>query len=145
MTWHSYLGPPNPANAVDVNNIFENQQYIVEKLTEAEITVNTLADISANITTPYYELSGIYKNIEANFDKISDNQYQSAYYITSATLAKKRGNYEPNRAEWQNWLDVLNDMYNILNGTVGKWQYLVLTDQYPIIDNCKIVLRGDKK
>lgn len=145
MTWHSYLGPPNPANAGDVNNIFSNQKYISDRLTELGITVDTLSDVSANAEMEYYEIANIYRTIEKNFDYVSGNEYQSAYYIASATLAKKRGNYEPNRAEWQNWIDVLNDMYNILNGTVGKWQYLVLVDQYPIIDNYKIILRGDKK
>ena len=104
-----------------------------------------LSEVSANAEMQYYEIANIYRTIEKNFDYVSGNEYQSAYYIASDTMAKARGNYEPNRAEWQNWIDVLNDMYNILNGAVGKWQYLVLTDQYPIINNNKIVLRGDKK
>lgn len=145
MAWNTYNEPPNPANAVDVNNIFSNQRYIVDKLTEAGITVNMLSDITANAEMQYYQVANIYQNIEKNFDYISDNEYQSAYYIASATMAETRGNYEPDRAEWQNWLAVLNDMFDILNGTVGKWQYLVLTDHYAIINNCKIVLRGDKK
>lgn len=144
MAWYFYNEPPNPANAVDVNNIFSNQKYIAEILKNAGIAINSLSDVLARSETPYCEVANIYQTIEQNFDSISGTQYKSAFHIASATMAKKRGNYEPDRAEWQNWIDVLNDMYNILNGTVGKWQYLVLTDQYPIINNCRIVLRGDK-
>lgn len=136
--------PPNPINAVDVNNIFSKQRYIANILKELGLTSN-VSSVYVNAETQYYEIANVYRTIENNFDNISGSEYQSAFYIASATMAKTRGNYEPNRAEWQNWLDVLNDMYNILNGTVGKWQYLVLTDKYAIIDNCKIVLRGDKK
>lgn len=145
MSWNSYLEPPNPANAIDVNKIFLNQKYIFDRLTELGVTVDTLSEVSANAEMQYYEIANIYRTIEKNFDYVSNNEYRSAYYIASATMAKTRGNYEPNRAEWQNWIDVLNDMYNILSGAVGKWQYLVLTDKYAIINNNRIVLRGDKK
>lgn len=138
--WNSYLLPPNPANATDVNNIFANQQYIYNQLINNGITIDSIDMISASPDMFYSEIADIYVKIEKNLDLINDNIYQSAYYIASVT----RGNYEPDRSEWQRWIDVLNDMYNILNGITGKWQYLVCIDEYPLIDGKKIVLRGDK-
>lgn len=139
MSFTKYIEPPNPANATDINNIYENQKYIFDKLIEQGVTPDTLSEILATPTMQYSSIADVYINLEKNLDKIGDNEYGSAYYGNSVT----RGSYEPDRDEWQRWLNVLNDMYNILNGIVGKWQYLCCSDGYPIINNSKILLRGE--
>ena len=140
MSWHSYEKIPNPINATDLKNFYENEVYIKEMLVSLGYTVDTLNDIAPLQTSPYKAIKKFYDDMELNLDIISDNDCESAYYIKSV----KRGNREPSRSEWQRWLDVLNDMYNIVNGNIGKWQYLLCADGYPTIDGNRILLRGDK-
>ena len=61
-------------------------------------------------------------------------------YVESKTI----GNYEPNRQQWQRWIDILNDMYSIVTGEKNKWCQMLCNDGYPTINGKKIIVRGNE-
>lgn len=139
--WTKYTEPPKIVNAVDVNNIFQNEKHIYDKLIELGLDVESVIDYNATPSLPYQIFPELYQLIEQNLDQLNNTEFRSAYYIDSVI----RGEFEPNRAEWQRWIDVLNDMYDMTIGTKGKWQYLLTKDGY-VYDKYEqpILIRGEK-
>ena len=79
------------------------------------------------------------QNIEYNLDVISDNSAKSIYYVEPKVI----GDYASNKSDIWRWLQILNEMYNILTGVFPKWQYLLCKDGFPTINGKKILVRGD--
>ena len=130
---------PKPASAEDVRKIVTAIKYINDLLVAKGYTVETLENPLIGVF-PYVNVAAKYQAIENDLAKISNNELESAYFVKKVI----RGYYEPNRAEWQRWIDILVDMDEILTGQVGKWQYLKCTDGYPTVNGQKILLRGVK-
>ena len=139
MAWTNYSQPIKILSATDINNIKENIEIIRGLLTEKGFTVGNTQDFQASESTQFIEMFDILSNIEYNLDIISDNACKSVYYGYSVTI----GDYASNKKDIWRWIQILNDMYNILNGNVGKWQYLVCNDGVVTIWNRKILVRGD--
>ena len=139
--WTNYREPPNIVNAVDVNNIYYNQLEILGKLVELKVFKRpaSFKEVSANFSILYKDVEEIYKQLETNFDAINENECESVFYYAPM----KRSSLEPNRKEWERWINILNDMYGIVNGQKGKWQYLRFADGYPTINGERILVRGD--
>ena len=101
--------------------------------------VEPLKEITARVNTPLNNMFDLLQNIEYNLDVISDNSAKSIYYVEPKVI----GDYASNKSDIWRWLQILNEMYNILTGVFPKWQYLLCEDGYPTIDGKKILVRGD--
>lgn len=139
MAWTVYSKPIEVLSATDINNIKENIEIIRGLLIEKGFTVGSTKNLQASENTQFIEMFDILSNIEYNLDIISDNDAKSAYYVEPKII----GNFASNRDDVWRWIQVLNDMYEILNGTKRKWTVLKCKNGYPTIEKQKLVARGD--
>jgi uncharacterized protein YjdB len=139
-TWYDYSKPIEVLNSEDVNHIYSNMRTIRSMLLATGRDVEQLNDTTARKNMPYIEMFALFQNIEYNFDKISNNDCMSIYYGDSAQL----GDYAPNTNDIWRWIQILNEMYLILTGSFGKWQYALLSDGYPTINGKRLLIRGEK-
>lgn len=137
--WYDFPVPLEVLNSIDIEHIKSNIMTIRSMLLLKGYQVQPLNDIYTDTNTPFNNIFDLLQNIEYNLDIISDNDAKSIYYVEPKTV----GEYASNKQDIWRWLQVLQDMYNILNGNFGKWQILRTTDGYPIIEGKKIILRGD--
>lgn len=137
--WHIYTEPLEVLNAEDVNNIQENIIVISNLLKENGYIAYDLTQFIAYKTSDFIDVYNFLQNIENNLWAISQNSVKSIYFGDEKTL----GEYAPNKEEVWRWVQILNDMYGILTGEHGKWQYLLCLDGYPVIRGKKILVRGD--
>lgn len=138
-TWYFYSSPLNTLESEDINNISSNIQVIKEILLEKGMVANDLQTVQANKNTPFVEVFDILQNIEYNLTAINQNSVKSAYYVDEVEI----GEYASNKDDIWRWIQVLNDLFDILTQEKGAWGYLLLNDGFPIIDGKKILLRGD--
>ena len=137
--WYNYSEPLEILNATDVEHIKSNIITIRSMLLLKGYKMESLKEVSAKTNTPLNDIFDILQNIEYNLDIINDNDVKSIYYIEPKTI----GEYGSNRNDIWRWIQILNEMYNILTGVFPKWQYLLCTDGFPTIDGKKILVRGD--
>lgn len=139
MAWTVYSKPIEVLSATDINNIKENIRIIRTLLIGEGVSVGDIKDFQASENTQFIEMFEILSNIEYNLDVISDNSAKSIYYVEPKVI----GDYASNKDDIWRWIQILNDMENILRGKEPKWQYLLCTDGFPTIDNKKILVRGE--
>lgn len=137
--WYDYSTPLEILNASDVENIKSNIRTIRSLLLSKGYEVEPLKEITARVNTPLNNMFDLLQNIEYNLDVISDNSAKSIYYVEPKVI----GDYASNKSDIWRWLQILNEMYNILTGVFPKWQYLLCEDGYPTIDEKRILIRGD--
>lgn len=138
-TWYEYAEPLDILNSEDVQKIHANMLTIRSMLLVNGYTVGALEDVPAVKNVPLASMKAFLQNIEYNLDRISDNDCRSVYYIGPHVI----GGTAPDKQDIWRWIQVLNDMYNMLSGIIGKWQYVLCADGYPTIDGAKLILRGD--
>lgn len=138
-TWFEYEEPIEILNTEDIAHIQSNITTIRNMLLSKGYPVADLEDAVATKDVHFINVLDFLQNIEYNLDRISGNDCESIYYVEPKTIGATASNKED---IWR-WVQILNDMYNILNGTFGKWGRLVCSDGYPTIGGKKIVLRGD--
>lgn len=139
MAWTAYTEPIEILRASDINNIKENIETIKSLLIAKGFDVDNTKSIQANESTQFVEIFDILSNIEYNLDVINDNKAKSVYYAEPKTI----GDYASNRDDIWRWMQILNDMYDILNKKAGLWQYIKTLDGFPTIENNKLLTRGD--
>ena len=137
--WFNYTEPLEILTATDVKHIKSNIATIRSMLLLKGYEVKSLKEIYAETNTELNHIFDILQNIEYNLDVISDNSAKSIYYVEPKVI----GDYASNKSDIWRWLQILNEMYNILTGVFPKWQYLLCTDGFPTIDGKKILVRGD--
>ena len=138
-TWYFYSSPLNTLESEDINNISSNIQIIKEMLIANGMIASDLQTIEANKNTPFIEMFDILQNIEYNLTAINQNSVKSAYYGEEVEI----GEYASNKDDVWRWVQILNDLFDILTQEKGAWGYLLLNDGFPTIDGKKILLRGD--
>lgn len=137
--WHDYSTPIEILNVSDIENIKSNMDTIRKLLVLNEYNVEQLVDVNETYGSQFNEILEILQNIEYNLDILNNNDAKSIYYIEPKTV----GEYGSNKDDIWRWIQVLNEMYDILTGTFGKWQYLLCSDGYPTINGKKLLVRGD--
>lgn len=137
--WFNYSKPIEILNTEDIARILSNINTIQSLLYVKGYSVAELYELIPQKDIVFRDVFDFLQKIEYNLDIISDNDAKSIYYGGS----KQIGDIAPNRNEIWRWVQILNDMYNILMGNVGKWQYLACNDGYPTINGKKILLRGE--
>ena len=126
---------PKVENSKVINSsIVFNDSVLNLKEENQKLKLSTIENISE------YSLETCIQTIlEYNLDVISDNSAKSIYYVEPKVI----GDYASNKSDIWRWLQILNEMYNILTGVFPKWQYLLCKDGFPTIDGRKILVRGD--
>ena len=137
--WYDYPNPIEILNVSDIENIKSNMDTIRKLLVLNEYNVEQLVDVNEAYGTQFNGVLEILQNIEYNLDILNNNDAKSIYYIEPKTV----GEYGSNKDDIWRWIQVLNEMYDILTGTFGKWQYLLCADGYPTINGKKLLVRGD--
>lgn len=137
--WYFYKSPIKMLESEDINNVSSNIQVIKELLLVKGMQADALRDIEANVFTPFSNVFDILQNIEYNLTAINQNSVKSAYYVDEVQI----GEYASNKDDIWRWVQVLNDLFDILTQEKGAWGYLLLNDGFPTIDGKKILLRGD--
>lgn len=138
-TWYDYSEPLEILNAEDVQHIYSNMQTVHSLLVSKGYSLDGLEKIDAQKSTPLIEMLALLQNIEYNLDRLNDPEIISIYYIEPKTI----GDIAPNINDIWRWIQILNEMYNILMGDFGKWQYILLDDGYPTINGKKLLIRGE--
>lgn len=136
--WYDYSEPLEVLNSEDVNHIYSNMQTIQSLLLENGYNVN-LIDTTTEKSISLSKMLELLQNIEYNLDRLNDTGFRSIHYVQPKTVGSKASNYND---IWR-WLQILNEMYLMLNGTFGKWEYVLLDDGYPTIDGKRLLIRGD--
>lgn len=142
--WHEYTQPLTILTVEDISNIKDNMDFIKEKIVEKGIPLEELNAVVAEINTPYIKMFDLFQNIEYNLDILNSTSVKSIYWGEPKSV----GEYAPNKEEVWRWLQILNELHDIVMNIVPKWGYLVLTayvekDLVPTIDGKKILIRGD--
>ena len=119
--WFNYTEPLEILTATDVKHIKSNIATIRSMLLLKGYEVKSLKEIYAETNTELNHLFDILQNIEYNLDVISDNSAKSIYYVEPKVI----GDYASNKSDIWRWIQILNEMYNILTGVFPKWQYLL--------------------
>ena len=138
-TWYDYSQPIEILNTEDIKNIQANITTIRNMLLSKGYSVSDLDEAVPLKGTHFINVLDFLQKIEYNLDKISDNDCQSIYYVEPKIV----GDMALSKADIWRWVQILDDMYLILSGKLGKWGRLVCSDGYPTIGGKKIVLRGD--
>lgn len=137
--WYQYDEYIDILNYWDVQNIYNNMQVIASLLVKNGYFLAPLELIQVSYETEYSEMFDILQNMEYNLDRLSDNECYSVYYVAPKTV----GEYGETKANIFRWVQVLNDMHDILLGDIGKWQVLECTDGIPTIEGNQLVVRGE--
>lgn len=140
--WYRYDEYIEILNYFDVQNIYSNMQAIASMLIQKGYNVQPLEPIPLPplaFYPEYLEMFDILQNMEYNLDRLSDNECYSVYYGEPKTV----GEYGENKADIFRWVQILNDMHDILSGDIGKWQVLECTDGIPTIDGNQLLVRGE--
>jgi len=138
-TWFNYSEPLEILNTEDIAHIESNIKTIRAMLLVSGRTIPALENVSKAKDTSLLEIIDILQNIEYNLDRINSTDVISVYYKAQFIV----GEYAENRENIWRWIQILNDLYNILNGTFGKWQRLRCIDGYPTIKDNTLLVRGE--
>jgi hypothetical protein len=147
--WHDYSEAIDVLNSQDIDNIKSNMNTIRSMLLLNGDSVASLNVLNNSVDIQYEDMFDLLSNIEYNLDILNGSneisQARSIYYIEPKAIT----NVASNKEDIWRWIQILNDMYNILNGTFPKWQRLVLIAEdedlflAPTINDKYIILRGD--
>lgn len=138
--WYDYSTPIEILNVNDIKNILSNINTIRLILTQKGYLIDDLIEVEAKFGSQFKgDILEILQNIEYNLDIISNNDAKSIYYVEPKTV----GEYASNKEDIWRWVQILNEMHDIVTGVYGKWEYLLCNDGYPTINGKKILVRGD--
>lgn len=139
--WHRYDEPLEVLNAEDINNISDNIAVIETILKFKGYDIKNLKEINASFSSEIVKIFDILNAIEYNLTVINSPNIMSIYY--GDAVLKMPTDYAHNREEIWRWIQILEDMLEIVQGIKPKWGALLCTNGYPTINGKKIIVRGD--
>lgn len=139
--WYEYSQPIEVLNAIDLDHIASNIRTIHSMMIEKGFNSPTLeGNINPSADIKLTEMFDLLRKIKYNVTVIGTGELPSIYYDY---LLQDMGEYAPDKDEIWRWLQILNDLYDMLNGTFGMWQTVLTTDGYPTINGKRLITRGD--
>jgi uncharacterized protein YjdB len=139
--WYEYSQPIEILNALDLDHIASNIRTVHTMMIEKGFYPRTLeGNINPNTDTELTEIFDLFSKIKYNINAVGTGELPSIY---SNYLSQNMGEYAPDKDEIWNWLQILNDLYDMLNGAFGMWQTVLTTNGYPTIDGKRLITRGD--
>lgn len=137
MSWTNLPITVETLEAATVNKVYENIQFLRDKLEEYEYTVDTLDVVNARYYTQIVDVRTQLQNVENDLTKINEG-ITSAYYIEHKDIGVRF-----KLTDYQRWVKILNDLYDILVNGKGRWGILTLSDCIPTINDQNILIRGE--
>lgn len=142
MSWHELELNIPTLEAETVNNVYENIEYLKNALEELEYSVGSITAPNASYDTQIYQIKDKLQTVE-NDIAVINLVIESIYFDE----AKSIGTYFK-LVDYQRWVNILNDIYDILFNGKGAWCMMTLTgetgnpDAQDVYGN-DIYIRGD--
>lgn len=128
-------------NAQIIKALFDLQtkdKYKIGALTKPpQSTVNGVAQTYGG--TQLADVKGVLDGVETDMQVLNSSKIESVYYITSSYRIDPWG---VDKAGVWRWLQVLEDLFQMLTTDVGYWGYLQCTDGTPTVDGRTLAARG---
>lgn len=143
MSWNELDLYIDTLEAETVNAVMENVSFLRQELVNKGFTVDSFVNVSASMKDYIAYIRGILQDVETEIGKINEayknsTHIESRYYYEETTY----GAYF-RKTDYQRWVLILNDLYDIIVNGNGRWVFLQLTDCIPTINGEDILLRGD--
>lgn len=136
--WHNLELDIQTLEAETINDVYENIQFLKDKLEEYGYTVATLDVVNAQYNTYIANILTQLQNVENDLTDINADvtsiYYKSHREIAEGQTHRKKAYF--NKEAYDRWVNVLNDLYEIIIDGKGVWGVLRATDG---------VLRNSKK
>lgn len=128
-------------NAQIIKALFDLQtkdKYKIGALTKPpQSTVNGVAQTYGG--TQLADVKGVLDGVETDMQVLNSSKIESIYYITSSYRIDPWG---VDKAGVWRWLQILEDLFQMLTTDVGYWGYLQCTDGTPTVDGRTLAARG---
>lgn len=128
-------------NAQIIKALFDLQtkdKYKIGALTKPpQSTVNGVAQPYGG--TQLADVKGVLDGVETDMQVLNSSKIESIYYITSSYRIDPWG---IDKAGVWRWLQILEDLFQMLTTDVGYWGYLQCTDGTPTVDGRTLAARG---
>lgn len=128
-------------NAQIIKALFDLQtkdKYKIGALTKPpQSTVNGVAQLYGG--TQLADVKGVLDGVETDMQVLNSSKIESIYYITSSYRIDPWG---IDKAGVWRWLQILEDLFQMLTTDVGYWGYLQCTDGTPTVDGRTLAARG---
>jgi hypothetical protein len=128
-------------NAQIIKALFDLQtkdKYKIGALTKPpQSTVNGVAQPYGG--TQLEDVKGVLDGVETDMQVLNSSKIESIYYITSSYRIDPWG---IDKAGVWRWLQILEDLFQMLTTDVGFWGCLQCTDGTPIVDGRTLAARG---
>lgn len=128
-------------NAQIIKALFDLQtkdKYKIGALTKPpQSTVNGVAQPYGG--TQLADVKAVLDGVETDMQVLNSSKIESIYYITSSYRIDPWG---VDKAGVWRWLQVLEDLFQMLTTDVGYWGYLQCTDGTPTVDGRTLAARG---
>lgn len=128
-------------NAQIIKALFDLQtkdKYKIGALTKPpQSTVNGVAQPYG--CTQLADVKAVLDGVETDMQVLNSSKIESVYYITSSYRIDPWG---IDKAGVWRWLQILEDLFQMLTTDVGYWGYLQCTDGTPTVDGRTLAARG---
>lgn len=128
-------------NAQIIKALFDLQtkdKYKIGALTKPpQSTVNGVAQTYGG--TQLADVKGVLDGVETDMQVLNSSKIESIYYITSSYRIDPWG---VDKAGVWRWLQILEELFQMLTTDVGYWGYLQCTDGTPTVDGRTLAARG---
>lgn len=119
--------------AETVNQAYSELSYLA---TQAQVPV--IEQVNASYSTEICDVKPTLQTMERNFDALNA-VVESIYWEQSKTV----GVYF-RLEDYQRWVNMLRDLFDIIINGKGQWGILQLSDGIPTIDGKSIIMRGEQ-
>lgn len=142
MNWIDLKKDIDYLNSDDLFSIYQDEIALKEKAEELGYTINEFLPIENNKSIQIVDISSILQKVENNIDILNSQDFESIYFIENQNYLSKQ---YFRKTDYSRWVDILNEIYAILNGEQPKWAILILADGSiaKTENNSYITIRGD--
>lgn len=149
--YKSYYNPVDFLTENVINDIWTNAQVvkvlfdlqIKDKYKVGELTKPPQSTVGG-VVQPYggtllADVKAVLDGIEADMQVLNSSKIESIYYVRSSFRV---GSWGVDKAGVWRWLQILEDLFQMLTTDVGFWGYLQCTDGIPTVDDRTLAARG---
>lgn len=142
MNWINLDKDINYLNSVDLFAIYQDGNELKEKAEELGYTISGFSSIEIDRDIQIVDLLSTLQKVENNIDALNSQDFESIYFIEKQNYLSRQ---YFKKTDYYRWINILNEIYAILNGEQPKWTTLVLADGSiaKTEKNSYITIRGD--
>ena len=149
--YQNYYEPVDFLTENVLNDIWRNAQIIkalFDLQTKDKYKIGALTkppqSTAGGVAQPYggtqlADVKAVLDGVETDMQALNSSKIESVYYITSSYRIDPWG---IDKAGVWRWLQILEDLFQMLTTDVGYWGYLQCTDGTPTVDGRTLAARG---